>query len=143
MRKEGKLTDERFEAWERFERDWIRTELGNSIVAKYGERAGTGGTPVSQLRELAGARAWAVAELRSHAIKRVIAALNHIGVPRMQWALMMAAGQECNLEMIGARISRYTDRGKQIAVAATAIEDGLWLLHTHYQNLYAQSAVAP
>lgn len=143
MRREGKLCDGRWEAWERFERDWRRTELGASIISKYGEQAGSGGTPLTQLREMAFERAAALDEVRFQATRRVMQALSAVGVPRMQWALLMVAGQECNLEMIGQRISRYADRGKAIAVAASAIEDGLWLLHNHYQNLYAQSQTAP
>jgi hypothetical protein len=143
MHRAGKLDDRRWEAWERFERDWDRAAIQPSIIARYGERAGTGRVPVSQMTADA-VRGVEVNDLRrSDAIERVQDGLLSLKLPRLQQAIVMAASEQCNLEMIGARIARHKSPKVRQAIAGVAIEDGLWLLHTYYARLYGQAQVAP
>lgn len=143
MHRRGKLDDRRWVAWERFERDWNRAAISSSIIAKYGERAGAGGTPVSQMTAEAMTRADMMDVRRMDAIERVSGALLATTLPRLQQAIVMVASEECNLAQIGARISRYEAPRQCEAVASAAIEDGLWLIYQYYQRLYGQSQVAP
>lgn len=138
-----KLDDTRKLAWERFSRDWNVAGIQPGVVARYGERAGLGGTPVAQMTAEALDMADAVEVRRIDAIDRVSNALLTLVLPRLQQAVVMVASEECNLEMIGARISRYRQRGQRIAVASAAIEDALWLLGAFYQRLYGQASPAP
>lgn len=141
MHRAGKIDDRRWAAWERFERDWNRAAIQPSIIARYGERAGAGGTPVTQMTADAMDRAALADYRRSDAIERVRDGLLSLMLPRLQQAIVIAASEQCNLEMIGARITPLKSQQQRIAVAGAAIEDGLWLLHNFYSRLYGQAQV--
>lgn len=143
MHRKGKIDDRRWSAWERFERDWNRASIAPSIIAKYGERAGVGGTPVSQMTAEALSKAGAMDDWRMAAIDRVSGALLATTLPRIQRAMVMVVSEECNLEQIGRAICSLRSREQCIAVAGAAIEDGLWLIYQYYQRLYGQAQVAP
>ena len=143
MRRAGRIDERRWDAWERFEKDWDRAAISRSITAKYGERAGLGGTPVSQMTAEAIEMANAADVQRLDAIERVHGGLAAISVPRLQRAMVMVVSQECNLEQIGAVVTTQKSVKQREAIARAAIEDGLWLLHTFYQRLYGQASVAP
>lgn len=139
----GCLTDERWEAWERFERDLTRSSMGPRIIAQYGERAGGGGTPAMHMTVAAMQAAEVADERREQATNRALAALRAVAVPRLQQVLVLAVCEDLSLEGIGKRVCQSQDRNRCIAIAGAAIEDALWLLHVHYQNLYGQSQKAP
>lgn len=143
MRKQGKITEGQWRAYERFDEEWNKAAAGPSVIAKYGERAGGGGTPVAHMTSDAFDAIERRDGVRRLALAKVEAALQAIGVPRLCKALALSVANECGLEQIGYSISRYTDRGKAIAVAAMALDDALWLLDQHYTRLYGQSQVAP
>lgn len=140
MHREGKLCSDRWAAWQRFQRAWLASEIGPSVIQKYGDRFGSGGTPDWQVM----AEAFDIADAREsqRVLKRdqLRNALEAVSAPGLQRALVMAVGVECSLETIGRSVSRYADRGKAIAVAASMIEVGLWLLHCHYQAIHGQSS---
>lgn len=143
MHRAGKIDDRRWGAWERFERDWDRASYSPSLVARYGAAAGVGGTPVSQMSAMALTTADVGDNRRLYAIERTRDALLAVMLPRLQQALVMVVSEQCTLDQIGARISRYTQEKQRAAVAAAAIEDGLWLLYQHYQTIYGQAQKSP
>ena len=42
MRAERKICDQRWEAWQRFHRAWVASEMGPRVIQKYGDRFGGG-----------------------------------------------------------------------------------------------------
>lgn len=143
MHRDGKLTAERWEAWQRFHRAWVAAEMGPRVIQQYGDRFGGGGTPESQVT----AEAFDMGDARE--VRRVMQrehvrdALEAVSAPGLQRVLVMAAGVECSLETIGRSVSSLADRKQVIAVAAALIDTALWLLYCHYRNLYGQDAKAP
>jgi len=143
LRNAGKISYELWAAFDTFDTDWHKSAAQPNLIARYGERAGSGGTPLKHMTSDVIEAADDRDEYRAAAANRVRVALAAIVVPRMQRALLMAVQGEGGLEEIGRTISRYTDRGKAIAVAAMALEDALCLLRHHYQTLHAQSQPVP
>lgn len=143
MHREGKIDDRRWSAWQRFYRDWVQAEMGSRVIQKYGSSFGGGGTPEWQISLDAFAMADEREKFRIDRLDRLRYALEAISAPKMQVALVMAAGVECSLDTIGERVCNYADRNKRMAVAFTLIDCGLWLLYNHYQRLYGQSVTQP
>jgi len=143
MHKAGKITEGMWQAYDRFETEWEAAGAGQSIIARYGERAGSGGTPVAHMTSTAFEAAQRRDARRRLAIGKVEAALCSVGVPRLCRALMLAVSNECGLEAIGRAISPLKDRSQVIAIAGAALEDALWCLEQHYSRLYGQAQVAP
>jgi hypothetical protein len=143
MHNDGKIDDRRWSAWQRFQRDWVASERAPSVIQKYGDRFGSGGTPEWQMAADAFTMADERMKFRIDQIDRLRNALEAVSAPNLQVALVMAAACECSLEDIGRKVSWYGDRGKAIAVAASMLDTALWLLHCHYQALYGQSSKAP
>ncbi len=143
MHKVGKISDRERSAYDRFEADWNTAGAGPSVIAKYGERAGGGGTPIAHLAASAFRPIEDRDERRSKAVESVEDALAAVCVPSLCKALVLSVGNECGLEVIGRSISAYTDRGKAIAVAGEAIRAALCLLDQHYSRLHGQSQIAP
>lgn len=138
MRKRGILTDGQWAAWERFEDEWGAACAQPRLIGRYGERAGSGGTPTKQLTGDALDAAERRDVRRSRATYKIEQALAVLP-PRHRQAMEAAVSEDCGLEEIGFRVSRYLDRGKAIAVASSTIEDALWLLNRHYCELYGQA----
>lgn len=141
MFRQGKISPEQWQAFDRFETDCERAAIQPKLIGGYGSAASSG-TPLAQMAAHVIEAAETREGRRSEAIYRVEGALAAVRVPRMQSALMLAVQGE-GLERIGMEVSRYRDRGKAIAVAHTALEDALCLLSHHYASLYGQAQIAP
>lgn len=143
MLKQGKITHRCYRAWDQFETDWNNAMLQPTIIARYGDRAGSGGTPPSQLTAMAIECAERRDEKRSAAVRKVERALEAVRVKPIQSTLIALVSSDHGLEDIGRSISRYADRGKAVAAAVISIEYGLELLAQHYETLYGQSQISP
>lgn len=137
MARRGQLTEEDCRAAERFYRDFILGNRVSGLVSRYGERAGTGGTPISQ-RE--GGEIAAPEELRSHFHSRFIdacSAVNH--QPTVLWMvriiceqLMAAETRVPTLADAGRQYMGYKDAKQAQAVGATLLKTGLERLSKFY-----------
>lgn len=143
MRKQGRITEGMWQAYDRFEREWETAGAGQSVIARYGERAGSGGTPVQHMTSAAFDAVERLESRRRLAIEKVEAALLAVKVPRLCKALVLSIVNECGLEAIGREISLKRGRSECIAIAGAALEDALWCLEQHYARLYGQAQVAP
>lgn len=143
MRRQGRITEGMWAAYDRFEEEWALAGAGPSIIARYGERAGSGGTPVAHMTSAAFDAIERRDSRRRLALGKVEQALLAVHLPRLVKALVLSVANECGLEAIGRSISRHKDRAQAIAVAGAALEDALWCLEQHYARLYGQSQLAP
>lgn len=143
MLKQGKITKRCWRAWDVFETDWNAAMIQPALIARYGERAGAGGTPPSQMTFYAMDKAETRDERRSASVGRVERALDAVRVPQLKTVLLALASTDSGLEEIGRAVSRYADRGKAITAAVMSIEYALELLAQHYETIYGQSQIAP
>lgn len=128
MYKRGQLSDECWEAFQRFERDVDRADRVSSAIAKYGERAGIGGTPVSQLA----ADVFCPEDLKVAAVRRVEEAMEAIGHVPTVAALMTVILKETTLEKLGRQFFGWKDAKQARAAAVTALQHGCYSLAQFY-----------
>jgi hypothetical protein len=131
MYKRGQLSEECWQAYQRFERDLDRADRVTSAIAKYGERAGAGGTPVSQLAT----EVICPEDIKIAAIQRVEEAMEAIGHTPTIAALKTAILKETTLEEIGRKFGGWRNKAQACAAAVTMIQHGCYRLAVHYGYL--------
>lgn len=139
----GAINVECLDAFERFERDVAKAGLEASLVAKYGERAGLGGTPLRQMVEIAIERADVREEMRSAAIARLDGALASIGEARQRLVIAMAVTGNHSLADLGRACGCLQGKRQQEIEAKVMLRSALWQIHNYYQSLYAQANPVP
>lgn len=122
--RQHKLSKDCFDAYRRFESDYMSAQFCASRVCRYGANAGS--TPIEQLTEAAMDAAEMQAERRMYAEARLERAMDAVG-GRPLSALIMAI-HDTDLATIGRELSNY--RAKMQAQAA-----GLTLLHIALDRL--------
>lgn len=138
MYKRGQLSEECWQAFQRFERDLDRADRVTSAVAKYGDRAATGGTPVSQLAT----EVICPEDIKTAAVRRVEEAIGAIGhVPTIA-ALKTVSLKETTLEEIGRKFGGWKNKPQATAAAVTMIQQGCYRLAVHY-GYFRQSGRPP
>src|SRR5690606_16530652 len=100
----------------------------SSPVAKYGERAGCGGTPASQLAT----NVICPEDIKTAAVRRVEEAMEAIGhIPTIA-ALKTVITRETTLEEIGRKFGGWRNKAQACAAAVTMIQHGCYRLAVHY-----------
>ena len=128
MWKRGQLSEECWEAFQRFERDYDRADRVSSAIAKYGERAGAGGTPVSQLAT----EVICPEDIKAAAVRRVEEAMDEIGHRPTVCVLVTMITKETTLEDLGRRFGGWKNAPQARAAAVTMIQQGCYRLAQFY-----------
>ena len=139
LRRKGEVDEDRWIAFQRFERNWHKAAIPTRTVSGYTGSSSGGWNPgwISQLSSSAFDRLSSEEEMRMEAVDHVQSALLALTVPRFQRALVLAVSEPIGLTELGKRLSDYRDPNKCAAIATTALLDGLWLLSNHYSILCA------
>lgn len=128
MWKRGQLSDDCWQAFQRFERDYDRADRVSSAIAKYGERAGAGRTPVSQLAT----EVICPEDLKTAATQRIEQAMEAVGhVPTIAVLITMIT-KETTLEDIGRKFGGWKNAPQARAAAVTMVQQGCYRLAQFY-----------
>lgn len=138
MARQGKLKKEQVEAFGDFEKDLSHAFASGSVVVRYGEQSGSGGTPVSQLAShLLGP------EKRADACASLALAARQIGEPRTLETLLAIAMAEATLEIVGRTILMIGNKTAAIAAAQRTVQIGTYSLAVHYGRTNPPSRASP
>ena len=144
MQRRGQLTDTDTRAAETFYRDFVLGHRIGGLTSRYGERAGTGGTPLSQLASSAGTTPDETRAEYHRAFIDACRAINHM--PTVEWMvriiceqLLAAEPKPPTLADAGRAYMGYRDAKQAQAVGATLIKTGLERLALHYGKKRAEA----
>lgn len=128
MERTGRLRREQVTAFQRFEKDLSLASRSSHTISRYGDEAGAGGTPLSQLST----DMLSMDERQSDVHRNIAAAVRAMSEPRTVEAVTMAAVKDTNLEQIGKLVLLIGNKTQAIASAARTLQMGTYLLALHY-----------
>lgn len=124
----GEISEDQWNAYCRFERDYSKSHKVHSLIAQYGARQGPSGTPASQMA----ADLLAPEDIRLDASRRIIRAVDAIAHPPTVGILVHLVANEATLHSAGLIFTAYSQRQAATAAAKALVQSGLYRLAAHY-----------
>jgi len=128
MHRDGSISDEQWAAYQRFERDYVKSSAVHGLVAAYGAPRGGNGTPASQMA----ADILCPEDVRLQASRRLLEAVQAIGHPPTVGILVHLITNDASLYSAGLLFTDYSNRNACIAAAKERVQRGLYDLAVHY-----------
>lgn len=131
MFRDGKIRQEQINSFRQFERDYTTAVKSSVLLARYGERASGGGTPLSQLAS----DLLCPEERRADAYRKASDAAKAVCEPSSVEILIKLVTEQPTLEQLGRNVLMVPNKSQAIAAAARTIQTATWHLAQHYGYL--------